>query len=321
VDHGIFIKKLTSLFTIPNFITNWLHSFLLNRRQRIKIGDTVSQWVYLNGGLPQGSWLGPLIFILFINDLRTDTLLHKYIDDTTLSDIFNVADSGRMSRAVCQLKKWSETNHLNINIKKTKEMTLLETKCDHDLVIDDVPIESVTSFKLLGVHIDSDLKWNSHIDAIFKKASTRLYFLKQLKRNSIQPLDLLYFYSSVIRPTLEYACPVWHTSITIAQSNKIELIQKRALSIIFGSFVFDEYDSFCVANNIQTLNDRRESLCKNFFNKSVLNVCGSLHHLISKPVNHEQLSILRNARQYYVPITRTSRFQKSFIVHALLNYI
>ena len=99
VDHGIFIKKLTSLFTIPNFITNWLHSFLLNRRQRIKIGDTVSQWVYLNGGLPQGSWLVPLIFILFINDLRTDTLLHKYIDDTTLSDTFNVADSGRLSRA------------------------------------------------------------------------------------------------------------------------------------------------------------------------------------------------------------------------------
>ena len=144
---------------------------------------------------------------------------------------------------------------------------------------------------------------------------------RQLRRAVCSPPGGELLYSSVVRPTLEYACPVWHTSITIAQSNKIELIQKRALSIIFGSFVFDEYDSFCVANNIQTLKDRRESLCKNFFNKSVLNVCGFLHHLISKPVNHEQLSILRNARQYYVPKTRTSRFQKSFIVHALLNYI
>ena len=320
VDHNIFITKLTSLFTIPNFIVKWLYSFLSNRHQRIKIGDTVSEWVSLNGGLPQGSWLAPLIFILFINDLKTDCSLYKYIDDTTMTDIFGKDQFSSMKSSLCQLTGWSKTNHLNINVKKTKTMSLLNTSVDQDLFIDDVPIDSVSSYKLLGVYIDVDLKWNSHIDAIYKKASSRLYFLKQLRRNDVQPPDLFYFYTAVVRPILEYACPAWHTSITTAQSNKLEVIQKRALSIIFGTFVFEEYNNFCAANQIQSLKERRDSLCKDFFNKSVLNEAGSLHHLIYKPENSEHLSILRNPRQYSIPTARTSRFKKSFLIYGLNNY-
>ena len=76
-------------------------------------------------------------------------------------------------------------------------------------------------FKLLGVHIDSNLKWSSNINFIYSKASSRLYFLKLLKRSGACIDDMLHFYNSVIRPVLEYACPVWHNSLTTDQSDRV----------------------------------------------------------------------------------------------------
>ena len=75
-------------------------------------------------------------------------------------------------------------------------------------------MDRVTVFKLLGVHVVSDLKWSHHVDDITSKAAERLHFLKQLKRSGTGRDDLLCFYGTVIRPVLEYACPLWHTSLT-----------------------------------------------------------------------------------------------------------
>jgi len=101
------------------------------------------------------------------------------------------------------------------------------------LSVSDVEIERVNVFKLLGVHINQSLKWDDHVSAICNKAATRIYFLKQLKRSSVDPDDLYHFYTTDIRPILEYACPVWHSSLTVEHSNRIEAIQKRAFRIIF----------------------------------------------------------------------------------------
>ena len=86
-----------------------------------------------------------------------------------MTDILSKEQTSCMKPSLDQLIAWSKTNHLNINVKKTKTMSLLNVPVDQDLLIDDVPIESVASYKLLGVHIDADLKWNSHIDDICNK--------------------------------------------------------------------------------------------------------------------------------------------------------
>ena len=107
-----------------------------------------------------------------------------------------------------------------------------------DLCVNDNIIERVHVFKLLGVLLDdnlkwdNNLKWNNHVDAVCAKASSRLHFLKILKRSFITSDDLLYFYTAFIRPILEYACAAWHNSLTNEQSRQIESVQKRALSII-----------------------------------------------------------------------------------------
>jgi len=135
-------------------------------------------------------------------------------------------------------------------------------------------IERVYSFKLLGVVIGHNLKWN--VDSICTKAYTRLRYLKVLKRSLLSRDDLLYFYSSDIRPVFECACPAWHTSLTQQQTRQIESIQKRALRIIFNSNCID-YENFCIIHQLQTLAERRTELCKSFFDKSVLDEKSCLH--------------------------------------------
>jgi len=92
------------------------------------------------------------------------------------------------------------------------------------LSISSQTIERVTSYKLLGVHTDSSLSWSTHIDYIIKKATTRLYFLKQYKRAGLPNSHLLHFYITVIRPVLEYCTPVWHFALTKALSESLEAI-------------------------------------------------------------------------------------------------
>ena len=90
----------------------------------------------------------------------------------------------------------------------------------------------VTSFKLLGVHLDSSLAWSTHINHIIKKATTRLYFLKQFKRAGLSSSHLLHFYITVIRPVFEYCAPLLHYALTKAQSESLEAVQKRAIRIV-----------------------------------------------------------------------------------------
>lgn len=100
------------------------------------------------------------------------------------------------------------------------------------ICIGDSVVECVKSYKLLGVYIDNDLKWNSHIDYIVKKSSKKLYSLRLLKRSVVEPENILKVYLSTIRPVLEYAIPIWQ-SIPDYLSDRVESIQRRALRIIY----------------------------------------------------------------------------------------
>ena len=99
------------------------------------------------------------------------------------------------------------------------------------IVIDGNIVETVEYAKLLGVTLSNDLSWNRHVDCrpIVKKAAKRVYMLYRLKRAGISRLDLVTVYISVVRPVLEYACPVWHTNLPKYLSDSIEFIQNSAL--------------------------------------------------------------------------------------------
>jgi len=177
----------------------------------------------------------------------------------------------------------------------------------------------VHSYRLLGVTIDNNLKWCSHVDSVCAKASSRLHFLKILKRCSLSATDdIVVFYNSAVRPVLEYAYPAWHTSLTEEQSSQIELIQKRAFGIIFSSNCLD-YENFCYIYNLDTLEARRTELCRSFFTSNVLNENSCLHYLFPPPRVDAPYSF-RCQKKFEPPTTRTSRFSNSFIIYGAKNY-
>ena len=107
-----------------------------------------------------------------------------------------------------------------------------------------------------------------------------LDIIKHFKCSGVELEDLIHFYFSVVRPVLEYACPSWHTGLTRDQSDRLETVQKRALSIIFNMSVFENYLEFCSGNGIETLAVRRDNLCKRFFTRCVVNKNDCLRYLL-----------------------------------------
>ena len=157
--------------------------------------------------------------------------------------------------------------------------------------------------------ISQDLTWNKHVANIVKKAGKRLY---QLKHAGITQKDLFSVYVSVVRPVLEYACPVWHTNLPQYLSDNIEVIQKRALKCIFSGLGYAE---ILRRVNLDTLNVRRDSICQKYFD----NIKVGTHRLnVLSDKRHTEYNITQE-NVYPLLVTRTNRFRNSFIPWALYN--
>ena len=170
------------------------------------------------------------------------------------------------------------------------------------------------SVKLLGIIVTEKITWNENTTYICSKASKRLYQLKQLRRAGLDSVDLLAFYESVIRSVLEYACPVWHTSLTVADSCRIESIQRRAVKIIEPEL---GYDAACSKHHLDNTFVRRENLSKKFFT-CINSPSHKLHHLLSQPKSNQYS--LRNSSKLPVSKTKTNRFKNSLIPYGLFRY-
>jgi len=121
VDHSILVAKFVEL-GLPDVIVRWMCAFLRDRRQRVKIGDVLSDLLHLVAGMPQGSYLGPLTFIILIDALRPGCLTHKYVDDTTMTDILEKSAVSGMQSFIDELVQQSSAAGMIVNGRKTKEM-------------------------------------------------------------------------------------------------------------------------------------------------------------------------------------------------------
>jgi hypothetical protein len=264
IDHHTLLDKLQAN-GVPETVCKWYENFLHLRQQRVKIGSTVSDWCSINGGVPQGTISGPELFVQMVSDVQPSVANVKYMDDTTLVETLRKSDASEMQCAADEICAWSSRNKLAINATKTKEMLISFGKhpsSADNICMNGTAIERVPSAKLLGVIISNDLTWNNHVRYINAKASKRLFYLRCLKRAGLCEKELCNVYSTLIRPVLEYACPVWSTSLTSEQRNSLESIQKRALKIIRPQ---DSYDSACAHLQLPSLVSRRDDVCKRFF--------------------------------------------------------
>ena len=126
IAHGILITKLKEI-GIPNSIKNWIIDFLSDRSQRVKLSkDCLSDWGKIPSGVPQGTKLGPWLFLLMIDDLSVSEIFNmwKYVDDTTVSETISKGQHSHVQQAVDQVNEWSKENLMQLNSEKTKELII-----------------------------------------------------------------------------------------------------------------------------------------------------------------------------------------------------
>ena len=244
--------------------------------------DCQSEWSNVHPGVPQGTKLGPWLFAIMVDDINVPGVddFWRYVDDSTMSESVAKNDSTLFQSHVNVFAEKSKANGMELKETKCKELRISFStlnKSFDPIIINNKNVEVVTVVKLLGVTLSNDLKWNSHIANTCKKVSTRLYFLRQLKRAGLRPEDLIQFYVTCIRPVIEYACEAFHDSLPQYLSNDLEGLQKRAFCIIFPELHYQEVlESF----NILSLHDRRVKLTTKLFNEIMNNPNHKLKSLL-----------------------------------------
>lgn len=307
VNHAIVIQKLIGL-GVDRSIIPTLCSFLSQRTQTVRYHGTTSQERSITCGVPQGTRLGPILFLVLANDAAQMTENRwKYVDDLTLLEVINKFQPSQLQSHVDCLTSWCQENDVIPNAAKCKAMQVSFLRTPQhppDLLIDSASLEIVSAIKLLGVIIQYDLKWDQQVDRIISNASRRLFIINKLKRNGVNTQDLVTIYQLYIRPVLEFAAPVWTSGITKAQAETIERIQKRALRIIVYPNLLP-YSELLKTLKLESLSNRRLELATKFA-KSVLTSPDHRHLL---PQSRESITgrNLRNSTHMTLPRIRTQR--------------
>ena len=260
LNHQILINKLM-FYGVRGLPLKWFKSYLENRQQYVYYNNASSSLMPILCGVPQGSILGPLLFILYINDIiNCSKIIHfiLFADDTNLffsgRDYCRLIDTVNME--LSKLSKWFMANKLSMNIKKTN-FIIFGNKfipcTPKDLNIDGLILERVKTTKFLGVYLDEKLNWNHHIHHISVKIAKGLGMLNRVK--SFLPRNiLLMVYSTLIKPFLSYCCILWGGA-SVTSLNKIHVLQKRALRIITKSPLRAPSNPLFVALNLLHIYD------------------------------------------------------------------
>ena len=238
VNHEILLNKLEH-YGIRGNILKWFQSYLSNRKQYVSVNGHSSDLLDITCGVPQGSVLGPLLFLLYINDLpNISKVLNFYLfaDDTniyyeseTLHELENT-----INKELNKLYLWLNVNRLSLNIDKTNYIIFhpynKPIKQRITIKINKKAINEKDSIKYLGVLIDSTLSWKYHISNISKKISRSIGILYKLR--PFLPLEVLKnVYYSIIYSHIIYAIEVWGSAFK-TELDKILILQKRALRLI-----------------------------------------------------------------------------------------
>ncbi|KAK3890459.1 hypothetical protein Pcinc_005588 [Petrolisthes cinctipes] len=239
VDHNVIIIKALGIGMEPGLVA-WLADFLSDRQQVVRYQGAVSLPQTLKCGVPQGTRMGPLCFLILINDALTDTHRWKYVDDSTVGVVVDntAPDYHLLQQQLDNLQAWTEANNVSINHNKTVVMHLHTSNTPvppPTVTLAGHPLQVVETTKILGIMLDSKMDWKNHITTTTQSASYRLYMLRRLKSLGTPQCELRSIYHMFILSKLTYASPSWFPSINTTQKKQLERVQKRACRIILGA--------------------------------------------------------------------------------------
>lgn len=228
VPHLRLVRKLHA-HGIGRKVADWIEAWLTGRRQRVVLNGVESDWTPVSSGVPQGSVLGPTLFIIYINDIDdgiSGTIL-KFADDTKIiKKVGTVEQAFTMQDNLQKLYEWSLEWQMLFNVQKCKCLHLGYNNPAYDYYIGDERLETVTEEKDLGVNIHQSLSPSKNVARVVKTANQRLGMIRRtyVDKNSN---NIMRLYKTLVRPQLEYCVQAWRPYLQKDIDN-IESIQRRA---------------------------------------------------------------------------------------------
>ena len=304
---------------ITGSLLEWFSSYLDQRHQRVVLEGSFSDFKQINAGVPQGSILGPLLFLVFIDDIVNDigSNVKLFADDTSLYLIVEdpVMTADLMDLDLDKIHQWANAWLVKFNPHKTEELIISRknVQINHPTVsMNTVEVKRVEFHKHLGLVFNNNCTWHEHISEITSKAWKRLNILQTLKfqldRKSLQTM-----YFSFVRPILEYADIIWDNCYNY-EKESIEKVQWEAARIVTGATKSCNRIKLLEDTGWDTMEKRRYKHRMITFFKMVKSMAPPyLQTLVPPSVHQVSQRNLRNYSNLTIPRSRTNLYDKSFI--------
>ena len=262
IHHNILLNKL-QFYGIRGLPLQWFQSYLTNREQYVECKNIQSSRHKINCGVPQGSVLGPLLFIIYMNDIQTTLTDSKgilFADDTTISKTDNNIDElySTMNKDLHEISEWFKANKLSLNVSKTNYMLfqnryMKAPSHNNKIILDGNRLSPSTNVKFLGMYMDENLEWTDHIKFLQNKISSSIYIINRVK-NTL-PLHLLKsLYYSMVYSHLSYG--IMHYSLTYDYNKKkLCSLQNQCIRIINNKNSYAPKDPLYKRCNILKFDD------------------------------------------------------------------
>ena len=332
INHQILLSKL-KYYGLDDHAVTWFKSYLSDRKQFVEVDGVKSPTQNITTGVPQGSTLGPLLFVIYMNDINIVSEVFKCIlfaDDTSLESVISlfpaINDSGiskKINEELSKIIDWLRANKLSLNVKKTKYMQFRYSQRSPNslpklvLKMNNTLIEKVTHFDFLGLRISETLSWKDHIEKVKGKVSKAAGSMYRIK-NQVNSKVLLTIYNSLILSHLHYGILCWGV-----QGHQLFKIQKRAVRTICKKKYNDHTDPLFKKLKLLKITDIFKTQCLKFFHK--LNTAKLPQYFLSSfkfvrscDVHNRSLRNTNVYRQEYTN-THTSRKTIRHYIPSLLN--
>ena len=330
INHDLLLKKMFK-YGFRGNEQLWFKSYLNYRKQKVNINGQQSSFLLIADGVPQGSVLGPLLFLLFINDISNfttdDCSLNLFADDSiSYVAAHNISElQMKLQKCVDSISQWYLKNRLTVNASKCKMMVIgtsarlkMTSLDDLNVMYEGNPLDLVEKTKYLGLHLSSDLNWDTHIMEICKQLNYYLHLLRRLKR--VLPRDLLMtVYKAYFQSKFDYGISVWGCT-TQSNIQKIQRMQNRAARIITGCYDFINIRGIDLVNelNLQNITERRDYFLCNLMFKAIHGLAPTYlsDSIIMNADMNEYSTRGAQNRNVYQPRPRIEKYKNSFLYKA-----
>ena len=284
VPHQRLLHKF-HYYGIRGSTLNWIESFLSDRKQHVLVEGTMSSVADVDSGVPQGTLMGPLLFLAFINDLPSvvSSPVKLFADDCLIyKTIESPRDTITLQEDLNALEKWESDWQMSFHPEKctTIHITKKRKPIDSKYQLHGHTLETVPGGKYLGVYISQDLSWREHINQTAAKASRSVGFLQRNIRSCPQDVKAQ-AYTTLVRPVLEYASTVW-APYQRQQIQQLENVQRQAARFACGNYY--SRDPGCVTNMLHQL--EWEPLEYRMIRNRVIMFYKITNYIVEVPVHH-----------------------------------